>query len=504
MTNRMVAFFLAAFCIFHGGGNSGRAEVTLPLVFANHMVLQRDQPIPIWGNASPGETITVSLGKDQSSAVAEPDGRWMVRLPPRSGSLQPVDLTIRGLNTITYSDVLVGDVLLCSGQSNMHWPLRLAEGGEKEISGSVDPAIRLLNLAGRPYTHGRRFDPPEVELCLPEKYLTGCWATCCPESARDFSAVAYFFGRALREWQQVPIGLIHNAVGGTPTEAWISRETLGTHPNLRCLLDANWLENPSVHPFCRSRAITNLPGLKEELARAKRTYRHPYEPGFMHAAGIAPQAPFALRGILWYQGESNTHSAALHDHLFPTLIKEWRDLWKQGDLPFLFVQLPNKDSAEDWPAFRQSQLRACSIPRTGMAVTIDIGDPADVHPQNKREVGLRLSLLALKIAHDAQIEASGPVFHSCARQGRELHLAFTHTGDRLRVKGDPELAGFEIRGKDGGFVPVAARIHQREVILSLPEPTDPKTIRWAHAGNPPSHLVNGEGLPASPFEVDLK
>ena len=503
MTKRMVAFLLAALCTFHSGGNPGRAEVTLPLVFANHMVLQRDQPIPIWGKAEPGEKITISLGKDQISTVADPEGRWSVRLPARPGSQRPVDLAIRGLNTITVSDVLVGDVWLCSGQSNMHWPLRLATGGEAEISQAADPGLRLLNLVGKPQTQGRQFDGAELDCCRSGKYLTGGWAACSPESARDFSAVGYFFGRAMREDLRVPIGLIHNAVGGTPTEAWIDREALAADPVLKGLLNANWLENPSIHPFCRSRAITNMPGLKEELGRGTRRYHHPYEPGFMHAAGIAPLAPFALRGVLWYQGESNTHSAQLHDRLFPLLVKGWRDLWGQGDFPFLFVQLPNLNSAEDWPAFRQSQLKASRLGRTGMAVTIDIGDPNDVHPRDKREVGRRLSLLARTIAHGAAIESSGPVFQSSKRMGGELHLSFTHSGDRLGVKGDPKLSGFEVRGTGGDFIPVPARVHQREVVLTLPGQTVPKAIRWAHTPNPPSHLVNPEGLPASPFEVEL-
>jgi sialate O-acetylesterase len=503
MYNIQVASLFFALGIIPTCVNDGRADVILPAVFANHMVLQREHAIPIWGSAEPGEKITVLLGDDQARTVADAGGRWSVRMRPRPASHKPVELTIRGSNTVRISDVLVGDVWLCSGQSNMHWPLKLAEGGETEISKAADPGLRLLNFVARPYTHGRHFDASELKLCQPEKYLSGRWAVCSSESTVDFSAVGYFFGRAMREHLQVPIGLIHNAVGGTPTEAWISRDSLAADPALRGILQANWLENPSIHPFCRSRAIMNMPDLKQELFRAKRVYHHPYEPGFMHTAGIAPLAPFCIRGVIWYQGESNTHSARLHDVLFPTIVKEWRDLWHQGDFPFLFVQLPNKNSADDWPAFRQSQLNASRLTQTGMAVTIDIGDPADVHPRDKREVGRRLSLLARRIAHNSPIESSGPVFHSAARIGRELHLEFAHAGDRLQVKGKPGLSGFEIRGLDGLYIPVQARIRERSVIITLPGPDKPTGIRWAHASNPPSHLLNSEGLPASPFEVDL-
>lgn len=477
------------------------AEVRLPTVFGDHMVLQRNQPLPIWGWAAPGESITVAFEKETRRTTADSDGKWLVRFAPQQATTQPLTLTVKGTNTITLTDILIGEVWLCSGQSNMHWPLKKAANGETEIASASLPNLRLLNLRGNPYPDNREFDEQELASCTPEKYLTGSWAVAAPQSAAEFSAVAFYFGRELLDTLNVPIGLIHNAIGGTPTEAWISEHTLQNDPALKPLL-TNWFSNELIHSFCRERASVNL-------RRGPSTARHPYQPGFMYEAGIAPLIPFALRGVIWYQGESNAHNVALHDKLFPALITEWRRAWGQGDFPFLFVQLPNMGTergyaAQLWPEFRESQARALRIAKTGMAVTIDIGDPADVHPRNKRDVGHRLALLARARVYGEKIEDSGPALKVVRIERQKLRLSFSHTTGGLKARNDEALTGFEVAGANGAFVSAQVKLEGDEIIVFSSRAVNPVAVRYGFAPNPRCNLVNGAGLPASPFRARMK
>lgn len=481
------------------------AEVRLPAIFGNHMVLQRNQPLPVWGRAAPGERITVTLANQTQRTTADSAGKCLVRFAPRPASSQPLTLTVAASNTIILTDILIGEVWLCSGQSNMHWPLRKAANGEAEAASANLPKLRLLNLRGNPYPDNREFDEQELATSAPEKYLTGKWDVSTPETAADFSAVAYYFGRELLTKLNVPVGLIHNAIGGTPIEAWISRDSLNADPSLRPMFD-NWFANELIHSFCRERAGVNLRRLMNEKTTASPQLRHPYQPGFMYEAGIAPLAPYAMRGVIWYQGESNAHNASLHDKLFPLLIAEWRRLWKQGDFPFLYVQLPNMGTekgyaAERWPEFRASQARSLRIPNTGMAVTIDIGDPADVHPRNKREVGHRLALRARARVYGEKIEYSGPMLKAVSRESHGLRLRFNHAAG-LTARGGGELRGFELSDKNGVH-PATARIAGRTVIISSPTASEPAEVRYAWRPNPDCNLVNGAGLSASPFRTTL-
>jgi sialate O-acetylesterase len=479
------------------------AEVKLPQVLGEHMVLQRDQPITLWGTASPGEEVSVTLGQETQKTVTDPHGHWLVRMNPRPASDQPTTLTVAASNTITLTDVLIGEVWLCSGQSNMHWPIKQSDDGEADAAHANLPNVRLLNLRGSPYPNGREFTEQELATCKPEKYLSGNWAACSTETASEFSAVAFYFGRELHGKLNVPVGLIHNAIGGTPTEAWISREALESDPALRPLL-GDWFNNELVHSFCRDRAAFNLREAIDKKVLDKRQYRHPYQPGFMFEAGIAPLAPFSIRGVIWYQGESNAHNSSLHDKLLPALIAEWRRVWGQGDFPFLYVQLPNIASVEEWPEFRESQRRASRIAHTGMAVTIDIGDPADVHPRRKGEVGHRLALLARAMAYGEEIEFSGPRLEAVIAAGNRLRLSFSHTAGGLMTKDNEEFGGFEVAGSDNVFAPATAEREGDEIILFSSQVEEPVAVRYAFTPNPRCVLVNGDRLPASPFTAHLR
>jgi sialate O-acetylesterase len=479
------------------------SEIIVPAIFSDHMVLQRDQPIPVWGTASAGEKVSVTLGNETRSTIADQNGGWRVRLDPKSASDKPVTMILVGSNSMTIKDILIGEVWLCSGQSNMHWPLKQATQGTEAIAKANLPNLRLINMRGNPYGNGREFSDDEIAHCKPEKYLTGKWAVSSPQSASDFSAVAMFFGLELLEKQKVPIGLIHNAIGGTPTEAWISRKTLAEDPILKPLTENNWFKNELVHQFCRDRAALNL---KRKLIDPKvdpASLQHPYQPGFMYESGIAPIATYSMRGVIWYQGESNAHNPGLHDRLFQALIADWRSVWKQGDFPFLYVQLPNIATA-NWPEIRESQRRALQIPNTGMAVTIDIGEPADVHPPEKREVGHRLALIARARVYGEDIEYSGPTLQSIEAEGDTLRLKFLHCSGGLKTIDNKALTGFEVAGKDRIFIPATATIKGSEVVVTGASAVKPVAVRYGYASNPDCNLRNQANLPASPLIAELK
>lgn len=480
------------------------AGVQLPAIFGDHMVLQGGQAIPIWGMAAPGEMISVSLGEETVKTVAQATGRWSVSLAAREPGSKPVKLIIKGTNQITLEDILIGEVWLCSGQSNMHWPVKLAVDGPAQAEQVQGANLRILNLQGRPYPNGREFTDEELQNLVPEKYLSGQWARATPSNLMDFSAVAFFFGRELLQKRNVPIGLIHNAIGGTPTEAWISPDALKTNPRLNPLMEPNWLEQKRIHSFCRDRAALNLQRLKPENPDKTPSIQHPYQPGFMYSSGIAPIAPFAIRGVLWYQGESNAHDPALHDELFKTLVADWRKAWSQGDFPFYFVQLPNFDKAQGWAEFRESQRRGLSIANTAMAVTIDLGDPADVHPNDKREVAHRLALIARARIYGEPVEYSGPVIQSIRRENRRLRLKFGHAKGGLKTIDQAAVTGFEIAGKENAFMPASARIEGDEIVLENHDINEPTGARYGFAQNPKCNLTNESKLLASPFVEFIK
>lgn len=490
-----------------------RADVRLSAFFADHAVLQRDKPLRVWGWAEPGENVAVKLGTESGEATAGKDGRWQVVLKSQPVSKTPLTLTVVGKNTIAVKDVLLGDVWLCSGQSNMHWPLKLSQDGDAAAAAAKLPNLRLMNLVGQPYPSGHEFSGTELATCVPEKYLTGSWTVSSPQTVPDFSAVAFHFGRELLDNLDVPIGLIHNAIGGTPTEAWVSRGTLATIPKLKPLLD-EWFENDLVHSFCRKRAAHNLGVGTSGKAAVAPKHRHPYQPGFMYESGIEPLAGYAIRGVIWYQGESNVHNATLHDDLLPALIGEWRRAWGQGDFPFLYVQLPNLEGGSEWPAFRESQRRALRVRNTGMVVSIDIGDPKDVHPKNKADVGDRLARWALANEYGKKIVPSGPLFRGLKIDGNNAVVEFDHVGSGLMVgrkegrkpvdeMKDGKLARFAIAGKDKKWVWATAVIAGDTVVCTHPDVPNPVAVRYAYTMNPVgANLYNRDGLPASPFHTD--
>jgi sialate O-acetylesterase len=482
--------------------SSASADVSLPSLLADHMVIQRGQPVHVWGKAAPGEAVSVTLGGDTISPTADSLGFWSVYLPPRDAG-GPFELTVKGNNTITLRDVLAGDVWVASGQSNMEWPVSASANAASEIAAATHPRIRLYrvkkNVATYPLLDAEA-DP---------------WTPCTPETVRDFSAVAYFFGRHLQEKLGVPIGLIESAWGGTPADAWTSLRSISADASLMPVF-AEWSRMTDDFAVSGLRRERQLEEWRQAVEKAKAAGKEPpgfpwepnergcWAPAGLFNAMIAPLTRYPIRGAIWYQGESNAPAsrAPLYARLFQTMIQDWRRAWGQSDFPFLFVQLANFRPAPDmkWPEVREAQRQALTLVKTGMAVTIDIGDPADIHPKNKQDVGARLALAARAIEYGERIEHSGPLFRQATREEKAIRVWFDHAAG-LTAKGR-SVRGFEIAGADRKFVPAEARIDGATIIVSSSSVSEPRHVRYGWAGNPECDLYNAERLPASPFRSE--
>jgi sialate O-acetylesterase len=470
------------------------AEVKLPHILASHMVVQRDLPVHLWGWATAGESVSASFRGHQQTAIANELGQWSLYLPPGNAG-GPFALTIQGSNTITLEDVLVGDVWLAGGQSNMEFEMRKASTAAQDLPKAADSRIRLMIVK-------KHFaDFPQTDLEGTE------WTASSPDSAKEFSAVAWYFAREISQKENVPIGVIDSTWGGTIAEAWTRLTALGEDPGLAPVFtarghmterEANAILQQDV--LQQQRTIARAQG-KPEPQFPWHPVLNMWGPSLLWNAMIAPLTSFPIRGVLWYQGESNspTERAPTYQRLFRTLIEDWRRQWQIGDFPFLYVQLANFKSTpkETWAPIREAQLRALELRNTGMAVTIDIGNPDDVHPTDKRTVGHRLALAAQHVAYKESLEFSGPLFRQATPEGNNLRIWFDHA-DGLQAKGG-SLTGFEIAGPDGVFAPAEARIDGNTILLSSPATVAPITARYGWANNPECHLYNSAGLPASPF-----
>jgi len=445
-------------------GYAKTAQVRLPEVLGDHMVVQRGLEVPIWGWTDPGARVTVRMGDEEASATADADGEFTVHLPPQQAG-GPHTITVSSENTVSVEDVLVGDVWICSGQSNMEMAVRGVRDAKQEIADATYPNIRLFTV--------KRTSTPE-----PQDDCQGEWQQCSPETVAGFSAVGYFFGRHLREELDVPIGLVNTSWGGTPSEAWTSLRT-----------------------------VEKVEAFDPIVKRFQDKPKHPHRPGNLFNGMIAPLLPMRIRGAIWYQGESNAGRACQYRTIFPAMIRDWRAHWKQGDFPFLFVQLANfKKRAEQpgesaWAELREAQTMALDLPHTGQAVIIDIGEAGNIHPKNKQDVGKRLALAARAIAYGEDVTYSGPMYKSMTVEDGKVRLAFDHVNGGLVARGGGPLKGFALAGKDKKWHWAQAKIDGKTVVSSA-EVSEPVAVRYAWADNPECNLYNEAGLPASPFRTD--
>jgi sialate O-acetylesterase len=476
--------------------SAARAEVKLPAIVSDHMLLQQGMPARIWGTAAPGETVTVSMPAQHLAVKASGSGKWQVFLQPLKPGA-PFDLTI---GSIVVHDVLVGEVWVGSGQSNMEFPMSRALNSAQEIADANNPQIRLFT----------------VKKAVSEQPLddvTGSWSLCTPESVKNFSAVAYFFGREIVKTQHVPVGLIHTSWGGTPAQSWTEpsflKDDLALEPYL-----TNWQKALDNYPAAKEKYDQQLAKWQEAVTAAKAAGKtppnrpgpppgpgHPNTPSGLYNAMIAPLTPYAIRGALWYQGESNANEAWLYRRLFTSMIESWRQAWGQGSFPFYFVQLANYRTNGWWPVLRESQNAALELRHSGMALAIDVGNPADIHPTNKQEVGHRLALVARAQTYGEKVEYSGPLFRQLMVTGAQARLSFDHIGSGLQARG-AALTGFEIAGADRKFVPADAKIEGASIVVTSPDVPEPVAVRYAWQDDPQVTLYNREGLPASSFRTD--
>jgi len=487
------------------------ADVRLPAVMSDNMVLQRGKKVPIWGWAEPGEEVKVRgswqwLG---TSTKADKNGKWMVKVqtPKAPG---PYKITITGNNAITINNVLAGEIWVCSGQSNMQWGLWTVNNAKEEIAAANYPDIRLFTV--------------EREAALePRRDCKGKWELCSPETVPGFSAAAYFFGRQLHKELNVPVGLIHSSWGGTCAEAWTRKETLASDADFAAVLQehaeliANYPKAKEEYQKKLEEYQKKLEEWKKEAAEAKVQGKekppkprapaeplNPNSPAVLYNGMIAPLIPYHIRGVIWYQGEGNAGRAYQYRKLFPAMIENWRKDWGLGDFPFYYVQIaPWKYGQKNIAAeLREAQLMTLAVPNTGMAVTMDIGDVNDIHPKNKQDVGKRLALWAMAKTYGRKgIVYSGPIYKSMKIEGNKIRLFFGYVGSGLVARGG-ELTYFKIVGEDKKFVEAKAVIDGDTIVVSSEQVTKPVAVRFGWSNTAQPNLFNKEGLPASPFRTD--
>ncbi|MGA2674359.1 MAG: sialate O-acetylesterase [Terracidiphilus sp.] len=478
------------------------AQVTLPRILSSHMVVQRDLPVHVWGMAAPGEDVSVSFRGESRSAKAGQLGRWSVYLSQGAAG-GPFELTVKGAavngtpaQTITLEDVLVGDVWVASGQSNMEFRMRQAATAAADLPQAANPRIRLLMVKERASEYAQ--DDAE----------TVGWAASTPETAKEFSAVAWYFARDIEQREHVPVGVIDSTWGGTVAESWVRLNALGEDASL-----APVFETRGRMTDREASALLEDKDQQRQRAEARAQGKpepqfpwHPmlamWGPGLLWNGMIAPLTPFPIRGVIWYQGESNSiieRGPAIYHRLFSTLIEDWRRQWGEGDFPFLYVQIANFKSTpiEDWATVREGQLKTLELRNTAMAVTIDIGDPDNVHPTDKVDVGQRLARAARALSYGEAIEYSGPLYRQATPEGTAIRAWFDHAKG-LTAKGGA-VTGFEVAGADGKFSAATATIEGATVVVTSPAVAEPVYVRYGWANSPQCNLYNSDGLPASPF-----
>ncbi|MGB8353717.1 MAG: sialate O-acetylesterase [Chthoniobacteraceae bacterium] len=554
------------------------ADVKLPSIFGDHMVLQQEMKIPVWGTAEAGEKISVTVGDHNASTTTGPDGKWRVNLDPFISCAEPVTMTVQGKNTVVFRDVLIGDVWLASGQSNMEVSVAYAYNAKDVVPKAADKQLRLFLTARKTALEplGDVTSPFSWQPAGGSKPLEsdgdrpGTWIVCEPHSASNFSAVAYFFGRELRSHLNRPIGLIGSYWGGTMAEAWTSLSGLQKDPPFTTYIQARQ-QNVEQFPKLNAEYEKAHPGYvaemkdyeaklntateqyqataKEWQAATKKAVAEgqptqpkldlrpafppkpkaparpdggAFGPANLYNGMIAPLIPYAIKGVIWYQGESNTRNKALEYRLlFPRLIADWREKWGEGDFPFLYVQISHFPYAADGSSalVREAQLRALAVPDTGMAVTVDIPCDDAGHPHDKEDPAKRLALIARHIAYGEDIVYSGPLYDSMKVEGGAIRINFKKPGDGLIIGTTPyqpsamgsqpltplptdKLVGFTIAGKDKKFVPADAKIDGDTVVVSNPQVANPAAVRFAWGDKVDCNLYNKDNLPASPFRTD--
>lgn len=500
------------------------ADVRLPAIFSDNLVLQQGKPVTVWGFAAADEDVTVRFAGQTQVTRADLDGKWRISLDPMTANAQPQELSVSGKNTVTLKNLLIGEVWVCSGQSNMQWTVSQSANAEQEIAGANAPQIRMFTVE-------------RATGMTPATDVKGSWKEANPANVGNFSAVAYFYGRHLHQVLKVPVGLINTSWGGTRVEAWTSRESLEERPCAAQMLSdwdgirQSWDATAEAAKFEASKTAWQAEAKKISAENAKLSAdqkkkapqaprppddpnKTPHHPAVLFNAMVAPLIPYSIQGAIWYQGESNQKRAFQYQELLPNMINDWRTRWNDP-FSFYIVQLASFGNGQPitkeagipdtWAELQEAQyLTSITLPKVGLAVTNDIGEEKNIHPKNKQEVGRRLALWALaKDYGRADTVFSGPMFKSALIEGSQVRIQFDHTGGGLKTRDGGELKHFQIVGEDKKWVWAQAKIENNEVLVSSPEVPNPVGVRYAWAAWPEgANLINAEGLPAGCFRTD--
>ena len=475
---------------------TARAELKLPNIFGNHMVVQQKAPIKVWGTTTAGQKVTAELGGQSASATADDQGHFMLAIPELTAG-GPHTLTITADETKTFTDVLVGEVWVCSGQSNMQWSVDRATDPDLERLAAKHPNLRMINF-------------PQIGVQEPIwSHDDRQWQVCTPETVGGFSAVGYFFGRQLLDTLDVPVGMINNAWGGSACEAWINRDVLSADEQFAPLMD-RWKQMEAGYATLAEKADRNE-NEEKQLQNLNRQMRGNARPGNIYNGVLKSHLGYTIKGAIWYQGESNASRAYQYRELFPLMISNWREEWGQGDFPFYWVQLADfrdekaEPAESDWAELREAQTMTMSkLPNTGEAVIIDIGEGKDIHPMNKVDVGRRLARWALAKDYGVNIAHQSPMYKSMEKSGSGIVLSFDHVdGKGWRPFDVRSPVGFAIAGEDRKFVWADAKIlPDGRIQVSSSEVTDPVAVRYGWADNPVCNMYDNAGLPLTPFRTD--
>lgn len=478
----------------YGGITGDYGGLQMAEIYTDGMVLQREVPLDIHGKADAGRKVTVMFAGQKVQTVANNRGEWSVTLQPMKAARNLTLVVESDRTKKVFRDVAVGEVWLCSGQSNMAFTLQQAATAARDIPNVSDADLRFFDMKANWQTNDVAWPLSAIDSLNHLQYFAPTsWHGATPETAGQFSAVAYYFGKMLRDSLQVPVGLVCNAVGGAPTEAWIDRNTLETR--FPAVLN-DWLHNDFIQQWVRERAAKNISNAGEAAAR------HPYEPCYLYESGMLPLLQYRVKGVVWYQGESNAHNMEAHERLFKLLVDSWRTNMKNEEMPFYFVQLSSLNRPS-WPWFRDSQLRLMrQLPGVGMAVSSDVGDSLDVHPTHKLEVGERLARWALCKTYARKVVPSGPLFSRAWREGSTAVVEFDYAYGLTTSDGNP-LRCFEVAETDGLFYPAEAKISGGKVRLSSDKVRTPHFVRYAWQPFTRANMVNADGLPTSTFRAEF-
>lgn len=501
MKSRSLCFILFTLLLALVPGASG--QLWLPALFADHMVLQRDSVNKVWGKALPGASVSVTLAGQSQEAQASAEGRWELFLEPLPAGGPHIMTVLSGDQRLRFEDVLLGEVWVCSGQSNMEWSVANSNHAEVEIVSANFPEIRLLQV-------------PRRAAQEPMDNFEGAWERCSPESVKTFSAIGYFFGRRLHQTLGVPVGLIDNAWGGSSAEAWVPRPVLEQHPRYQGLIDKWDRLEADFSEEAYNQAIADFEAWQKAGRPAPNRWRpqSPFDsqhrPANIYNGVLHPTIGYGLRGVIWYQGESNAGRAVQYRDLFPLLIRTWRERWGRGDFPFYWVQLADfKDEQPEpgqssWAELREAQTLTLSLPNTGQAVIIDAGEGRDIHPRDKQTVANRLARIALARDYGFEIAYENPQFAAMKVEDGAILLDIAKvSAGGLRSFDVAELRGFAIAGEDRVFHWAKAEIVGRDQIrVSAPEVPAPVAVRYAWADNPVANVQDRNGLPLTPFRTD--